>query len=126
MWKKDNSYPNIESLISQGVEIKGEINSPGSIRIDGVVEGQLFVKGDLIVGEKGFIKGEVKVENLILAGKIEGNIEARGRFEIKSTGMMSGEASCSTISIEEGAYLEGTSRMSKGKEKLEEKKQTKE
>lgn len=122
MWKKDNNYPNIESLISQGVEIKGEINSPGSIRIDGRVEGKLFIKGDLIVGEKGYIKGEVNADNLILAGKIEGNIDAKGRFEIKSTGTMSGDASCSIISIEEGAYLDGTSRMNKNKEKTIEKK----
>lgn len=122
MFKKDNNYPNIESLISQGVEVRGEINSPGSIRIDGLVEGKLFVKGDLIVGEKGYIKGEVHADNLILAGKIEGNIDAKGRFEIKATGTMSGDASCSVISIEEGAYLDGTSRMNKSKDKISEKK----
>ncbi|MDD2619484.1 MAG: polymer-forming cytoskeletal protein [Syntrophomonadaceae bacterium] len=122
MFKKAHNYSNIESLISQGVEIKGEIKSPGSIRIDGLVEGKLSIKGDLIVGEKGFIKGDVKTDNLILAGKIEGNIEAKGRFEIKTTGTMTGDASCSILSIEEGAHLEGTSRMNKGKEKSEEKK----
>lgn len=122
MFKKDNSYPNIESLIAQGVEIKGEINAPGSIRIDGRVEGKLLIKGDLVIGEKGYVKGEVNAENLILAGKIEGNIDARGRLEIKSTGTMSGDACCSVISIEEGAYLDGTSRMNKSKEKANEKK----
>lgn len=122
MFKKDNSYTNIESLISQGVEVRGEINSPGSIRIDGLVEGKLFVKGDLIVGEKGYIKGEVHADNLVLAGKIEGNIDAKGRLEIKSTGNMSGDAICSVISIEEGAYLDGTSRMNKSKDKSVEKK----
>lgn len=122
MFKKDTNYANIESLISQGVEVRGEINSPGSIRIDGLVEGKLFVKGDLVVGEKGYIKGEVHAENLVLAGKIEGNIDAKGRLEIKSTGTMTGDASCSVISIEEGAYLDGTSRMSKSKDKIIEKK----
>lgn len=117
MWKKNDAYSNIESLVSQGVEIRGEVKSPGSIRIDGYLEGKLHVKGDLVVGEKGVIQGEVDAENLILAGKIEGNIEVRGRLEIKSTGMMTGDASCSIISIDEGAYLEGTSRMNKGKEK---------
>ncbi|MEN6348468.1 MAG: polymer-forming cytoskeletal protein [Syntrophomonas sp.] len=122
MWKKSESYSNIESLISEGVEIKGEILSPGSIRIDGFVEGKLSVKGNLVVGEKGFIKGEVTAQNLILAGKIEGNIQALGRLEIKSSGTMSGDASCSIISIEEGAYLEGTSKMSRIKDKSEIKK----
>lgn len=125
MWKKDNSHPNIESLISQGVEIKGEIESPGSLRIDGHMEGRLLIKGDLIVGEKGYIKGDVQADNLILAGKIDGNIEVKGRLEIKSTGTMSGDASCSIIAIEEGAYLEGTSRMSKNKDKKDDRKDEK-
>lgn len=118
MWKKDKQQ-NIESLISQGVLIKGEISSPSSIRIDGHVEGKVNEKGELIVGEKGKIKGEVLVDNLVLAGRIEGNIEARGRLEITATGSIVGDASCSLISIEEGGFIDGTSRMIRPQETTE-------
>ncbi|MDD2510581.1 MAG: polymer-forming cytoskeletal protein [Syntrophomonas sp.] len=121
MWKKDKQR-NIESLISHGVLVKGEIRSSGSIRIDGNVEGRVDVKGDLIVGEKGKIKGEILADNLILAGKIEGNIEARGRLEITATGSITGDASCSLISIEEGGFIDGTSKMIRPREKVELKK----
>ena len=80
------------------------------------------VKGDLIVGEKGKIKGEILVDNLVLAGRIEGNIEARGRLEITATGSILGDASCSLISIEEGGFIDGTSKMIRPQEKVELKK----
>lgn len=113
MRKKEKKYQNIESLISQGTEIKGKIIAQGSIRVDGIIDGEIDVKGDLIVGEKGMIKGEIKVENITLGGTIEGNVQARGRFEITSTGIMNGDVVSSIISIDEGAVLDGTSKMAR-------------
>lgn len=111
--KKRGKYENIESLISQGMEIKGQIFSSGSIRVDGKIEGELDIKGDILVGEKGNIKGDIKVENIMVAGTIDGNVQARGRLEINSTGVVYGDVISSIITIEEGAVLEGTSKMSK-------------
>lgn len=115
--KQRNLSNNIESIISSQVEIKGEINSSGSVRIDGSVEGRLNIHGDLILGEKGKIKGEIQADNVILAGRIEGNVLAKGRLEITATGTMLGDASCNIIVIDEGGVLDGTSRMSRGEEK---------
>lgn len=119
MRKKTREYTNIESIISEGVEIKGDITSQSSIRLDGKVEGRIESKGDLIVGEKGYIKGEIKVTNLMLAGKIEGNAAALGRFEITSTGKMYGDLTCNLLTIEEGGYLDGTSKMLRDKDKVD-------
>jgi cytoskeletal protein CcmA (bactofilin family) len=52
MRKRDNKYENIESLISQGMEIKGQVFSSGSIRVDGKIEGELDVKGDIIMEKR--------------------------------------------------------------------------
>lgn len=116
MRKKDRSFQNIESLISSGVEIKGDINSQGSIRIDGQVEGNINIKGDLILGEKGKIKGEVKAENIIIAGKLEGRATAGTRFEIAATGSITGDINATTLIIDEGGTLDGNSRMTRTKE----------
>jgi len=116
--KKDRSFQNIESLISSGVEIKGDINSQGSIRIDGQVEGNLNIKGDLILGEKGKIKGEVKAENIIIAGKLEGKATAGNRFEIAATGAVTGDINATTLIIDEGGLLDGNSRMTRAKERI--------
>ncbi|WP_054696085.1 bactofilin family protein [Syntrophomonas palmitatica] len=119
MFKKDRPYQNIESIIAAGVEIKGDVAAQGSIRVDGAVEGKLNLKGDLVLGEKAHIKGEIRVNNIILAGKVEGTVHAGGRLEITSTGQMNGDIICSSISIEEGGILQGSSRMSMNKEKSE-------
>lgn len=118
LWKRSKQQ-NIESLISQGVQVKGEICSSSSIRIDGHVEGKMDVKGDLIVGEKGKIRGEILTDNLILSGRIEGTVEARGRLEITATGSVIGDACCSLISIEEGGFIDGNSRMIRPQDKAE-------
>ncbi|MGE5391785.1 MAG: bactofilin family protein [Deltaproteobacteria bacterium] len=108
---RKKAYQDIESVIAQGVEIKGEIISQGSLRIDGGVDGKLNVKGDIILGEKGRIKGEIKVDNLIVAGRVEGNVVASGRFEIAANGYFKGDVTCSILTIEEGGVLDGNSRM---------------
>lgn len=117
--RRHSNYQDIESVISSGVEIKGEIISKGSIRVDGNIEGKMDILGDIILGEKGYIKGEIKTENMIVAGKVEGNVNAKNRLEIMGSGILLGDISCSVLIIEEGGVLEGNSKMNKGKEKSE-------
>jgi len=120
LWrKKEGGYQNIGTLISHGVEIKGEIVSQDSIRVDGKIEGKLHIKGDLVVGEKGKVKGEVKVGSIILAGTLEGDVSADDRVEVTATGAIIGEVSCKTLAIEEGGVLEGNTKMQKDKEDKE-------
>ncbi|NLJ72153.1 MAG: polymer-forming cytoskeletal protein [Syntrophomonadaceae bacterium] len=117
--KRNTSFQDIESVISTGVEIKGEINSKGSLRIDGKVEGKLDILGDIVLGEKGYINGEIKTENIILAGKIEGNVYAKNRLEITASGTLYGDITCNTLIVEEGGILEGKTKMTKINEKSE-------
>lgn len=116
MRKKERGFQGIESLISSGVEIKGDINSQGSIRIDGQVEGNLNIKGDLFLGEKGKLKGEVKAQNIMIAGRLEGKASAGTRLEIGSTGIIIGDINAATLIIDEGGLLDGNSRMARAKE----------
>lgn len=109
--RKNVPYENIESLIAVGMKIKGELTSQGSVRVDGNVEGKLSVAGDLVLGEKGAIQGEAQANNIILAGKMIGNITAVERLDITATGSVAGDVSCRVITIEEGGVLEGTTRM---------------
>lgn len=115
--RRNDNYQNIESIISNGVEVKGELNSKGSIRIDGYMDGKINVQGDVILGEKGHIKGEIKSENMILAGRVEGNVNTKGKLEITATGLLLGDVSCSILTIEEGGILDGNSKMAKSSEK---------
>jgi len=115
MWKKEQRNDNIKTFIAEGVEFKGQIQSKGSIRVDGTVDGVIDVQGDLIIGPTGLLKGEVRAGNIILAGKLDGNPTVSGKVEITSTGQLNGDVKCSVIIIEEGGLLEGNTKMSGNK-----------
>ena len=116
MRKKERSFQGIESLIASGVEVKGDIVSQGSIRIDGYVEGNLNIKGDLILGEKGKLKGEAKAQNIMIAGGLEGKANAGTRLEIAATGAIIGDINAAILIIDEGGLLDGNSRMARAKD----------
>ncbi len=115
MKKREPISSQIDSVISAGVSIRGDLVTQGSIRIDGNLEGKLDVKGNLLLGEKGCIKGEVKAANFVVAGTMEGNVIVSEKFEITSTGCMNGELTSKVITIDEGGVLQGTSKMSSPK-----------
>lgn len=109
--KREKTFSQIESLIANGVTIKGNIISQGSMRIDGFIDGKMDIKSDLIIGENGHVKGELQAENAMLAGKVEGSLIVRQRCQISETGLMMGDITCSILSIEEGGTLHGASKM---------------
>ncbi len=117
--RRTNNYQDIESIISSGVELKGELSSKGSTRIDGYMEGKININGDLVLGETGFAKGELKADNMLIAGKVEGDVIVSNRLEITGTGSILGNASCLMLVIEEGGILDGVSKMGKPKNKAE-------
>ncbi|MGE5397523.1 MAG: bactofilin family protein [Chitinophagales bacterium] len=109
--KKDVRYENIDTVIAGKTAIKGDINSEGSIRIDGTVDGSLNVKGDLVIGNQGKVKGNIFVTNILIAGKVEGNVIASDRLEITPTGTINGDVKANVLIVEEGGRLLGNCDM---------------
>ena len=70
------------SRISAGTVIKGEIQSPYDIRIDGTFEGRVQTKGRVVVGESALVKGDVICENADLWGKMEGNLYVKDTLSL--------------------------------------------
>ncbi|NLW45356.1 MAG: polymer-forming cytoskeletal protein [Syntrophomonadaceae bacterium] len=108
---KKAPYENIDTIISENVLFKGDFNSEGSVRIDGEVEGQVKIKGDLVLGDKGSIKGDILVANILVSGTVEGTIVAEGRLEITPTGKIKGGVQCKTLVVEEGGIIQGNCKM---------------
>ncbi len=119
MRKKETGLGEIESLISPGVVLKGELTSQGSIRVDGSLEGSIDIKGSLLLGEKGAIKGDVKAANMILAGQVEGTVTVTERLDITNTGVMLGDINARIITIEEGGIIQGNTQMTRAKTESE-------
>lgn len=107
----------LESVIGANSRFKGEIDTKGTLRVDGMVEGN--VNADwLVVGEKGFIKGDISARGIVVGGKIEGNIRAKEIVEIRNKGQISGEVFSAKLSVAEGAIFDGRSSMHKEEQQI--------
>ena len=101
------------SRISTGTVIKGEINSPNDIRIDGVFEGKIFSKGRVVVGEKAEIKGDIVCDNVYFWGKMTGSLFVRDTLTLKDTCSVNGDLHVQRLVVELGAHFDGTCKMLK-------------
>jgi cytoskeletal protein CcmA (bactofilin family) len=117
MFKKDNleTPPDkVNTLIGKDTLFKGTLESKGSLRIDGRMEGQIENKGDFFVGESGVVAADLKARNVTIAGRFDGSIEAGGRLELKRTAVAKGTFKASTLHVEDGAVLDGSMEMKTG------------
>jgi cytoskeletal protein CcmA (bactofilin family) len=106
------------AFFGEGVTFKGSITAPERIVVHGTVEGDLVAR-DLLVGPTGTIKGNVKVDQADVQGKVLQNIEARVCLSLRKTGRIEGSAVYGDIEIEKGGVLAGEVSSIKGTEKGE-------
>ncbi|WP_300597074.1 polymer-forming cytoskeletal protein [Niabella sp.] len=100
----------INTVIDEGMLIKGNISGEGAIRIDGKVEGNIELKEGIILGEKSEIKGSVTSNIIVVHGKLYGNIHCRYLY-IKSTGLIDGDIEVAAFEVELGGQYNGTLKM---------------
>lgn len=101
----------IDTLIGKNTSINGDLKAEGTIRIDGTVQGDVTISGNLILGEQGLIKGNVKADSVHLSGVIEGNATSVNQLYMTSTGRLNGDMNVSNIIIDEGAIFQGNCSM---------------
>ncbi|MFC4768137.1 bactofilin family protein [Effusibacillus consociatus] len=102
----------VDTLIGAGTTIEGKVQASGILRVEGRIGGEVISEGDVIVGEKGEIRANIKARHVTIAGKVAGNITASGRMHLVSSGSLEGDIDAATIAIEEGAHFKGACRMS--------------
>jgi cytoskeletal protein CcmA (bactofilin family) len=97
----------ITSVLSEGINWKGNLGGSGGVRIEGTFEGDIAMRGLLVVGETGRVTCQtLRANTIIVAGAVKGDITAE-RLEIRSTGKVWGNVVTVTFSTEEGAFLRG-------------------
>ena len=101
---------NSVSRISAGTVIKGEIQSPYDLRIDGTFEGKIQTKGRVVIGESAIIKGNIICENIDLWGVVEGDLFVKDTLALKEGCKMNGNINISRLAVELGATFNGTCR----------------
>jgi cytoskeletal protein CcmA (bactofilin family) len=101
----------ITSVLGAGIIWQGSIAGSGGVRVEGTFEGQIALKGLLVVGETGKVTCEhIRAVNVIVAGAVKGNITAQ-KVEIRSSGRVWGDIITTAFATEEGAFLRGQIRM---------------
>jgi cytoskeletal protein CcmA (bactofilin family) len=105
------SVERITSVLGNGIIWNGIIHGAGGVRIEGTFEGEIALKGILVVGETGRVNcADLRANTVIVAGIIKGNITAE-KLEIRATGRVWGDVIVVAFASEEGAFLRGQVKM---------------
>ncbi|WP_379132381.1 polymer-forming cytoskeletal protein [Paenibacillus sp. sgz500958] len=111
MWKKRqprSTFKGTDSLIGQGGNFEGKVNSDTNLRIEGIFNGEIHCSGTVTVGEHGTVRSSITAEEVIIAGKVYGNISATRQIVMTSTGQLHGNIATGALSILEGGLLNGS------------------
>jgi len=114
MFKKDglDTPPDkVNTVVGKDTLFKGSLRAKGLIRIDGDMEGELCTQGDVVIGESGKVAAQIKCRNIAVAGRFEGNLDAEGKLEIRSTGIVIGGVKTNGLLIDDGAVFSGDIEM---------------
>lgn len=101
------------NTLAEDVEIKGSISFSQSLTIEGKVEGDVTSTGDLTIGAKAHIRGNIKTRTVVICGVVEGNVTVQQRCEAKASAKVFGDITAATFRAEAGATFVGRSRVGK-------------
>ena len=97
-----------QATISKGLIIKGEITGSESLFVDGKVEGSITLPGNRVtVGRNGQVSASIAAREIVILGKVRGNVAATDRVDIRAEGALTGDVAAARISIEDGAFFKG-------------------
>ena len=109
--KNKKIFDTIETLIGNGTTFKGDIIASKSLRVDGVLVGNIKEAANVIIGETAQVKGNINANYVVVDGTVEGNITASDSIELLNKSKVIGDLTTTILSINEGAKFKGKSLM---------------
>jgi cytoskeletal protein CcmA (bactofilin family) len=104
-----SSSPLEQATIGQSVVIKGELTAAEALYIDGRIEGSISVPDHRVtVGRHGTIQANINAREVVIMGKVTGNVECSDRLDIRGEGTLTGDVITQRISVEDGALMKGS------------------
>lgn len=94
------------TLIGAGSRVAGTVRANGSLQIDGEVEGHVFAQGQVSIGPRGSVIGELTASELVVGGRIEGTVRVQGSVHVVNGGVAIGVLQYSGIQVDRGGTLE--------------------
>jgi cytoskeletal protein CcmA (bactofilin family) len=102
-----SSAERVTTVLGPGINWKGDLRGKGGVRIEGTLEGEIAIRGLVIIGETGRVTCRtLEADTVIVAGAVNGQVMAK-KLEIRATGRVYGDVTTQSFSTEEGAFLRG-------------------
>ena len=98
-------------FIDQGVSLEGTLTVTGTFRVDGHVKGNIISEQTIVLGENAKVEGQIEGNRVVIAGRFDGVIFAKGRVEIQAKGVVTGEIHTPCLVIEPGGIFDGQCHM---------------
>jgi cytoskeletal protein CcmA (bactofilin family) len=103
------SAPAEQATIGGSVVIKGEVSGTESLYIEGRIEGTVnFAGSPVTIGRNGSVAANISAREVVILGKVQGNIQCSDRLDIRTEGSLTGDVVTQRISVEDGAVLKGS------------------
>jgi cytoskeletal protein CcmA (bactofilin family) len=97
------------ATIGKSVVVRGELSGSEDLYVDGSVEGSISLKGQsLTIGPNGQVRANLEARNVIVHGRVDGNVIASDRVDLRKSASLTGDISTARVAIEDGAYFKGT------------------
>jgi cytoskeletal protein CcmA (bactofilin family) len=97
------------ATIGKSVVVKGELSGSEDLYVDGEVEGSINLRGQsLTIGPNGRVHANIEARNVVVHGRVDGNIKASDRVDLRKSASLTGDISTARVAIEDGAFFKGT------------------
>jgi cytoskeletal protein CcmA (bactofilin family) len=104
-----------KNVLGPDVEIKGNIKFTGELTLDGKLEGEVNTDGALNLGDSAVVNGNITAQSVVVRGKVNGNITAKEKIEIKAKAELFGDIRAARLSVEEGVTFVGKTEVNPNK-----------
>jgi cytoskeletal protein CcmA (bactofilin family) len=111
MFQKKMKPDQVDTVIGAGSRFQGDIEATGMVRVDGVFLGNIRTEGNIVIGEKAIVEGNIQGLYVTIAGKVQGKVNARTILQLHSTAQVIGDLEVEKMMVEEGAIFEGQCKM---------------
>jgi len=108
---KDAQQHEFTGFLDKGVRFEGTLETSGVFRIDAQVKGNVISSHSLILGEGARVEGQIEGNRVVIAGRFDGVIFAKGRVEIQAKGVVTGEVHAPCMVIDPGGIFDGRCHM---------------
>lgn len=102
---------NAVTILTSGCHFSGKLYCRGSSRIAGKIEGQIVSEGFLVIEEEAMITAEIKADEAVIQGKVQGKLQATSRVELCASSQFDGDIITPVLVVREGAHFNGHSKM---------------